>query len=97
MKDLFLHTLLGFTLYWDYKPNNSSGVFTSDKTLNLSTTTKIHLKCDVIDGFVVNGLRRPILYSFVLNKLPGYKVFCEPETVHFRIINKSILNAITFF
>ena len=28
----FSHTLLGFTPYWDYKPSNSSGVYTSDKT-----------------------------------------------------------------
>ena len=40
------------------------------KFVNLSITTKIHLKCDVIDGSVVNGLRQPILYSFVLDKAP---------------------------
>ena len=83
----FFHTLLGFTPYWDYIPTNSNhvaipGVYTSDRILNLSTTNKIHLKCDIIDGSVVNGLRQPILYSFVLNKLPGYKVFSEPETIH---------------
>ena len=48
-KSLF-YTLLRFTRYWDYKPNNaiyadSPGVYTSDKNLNLSTTDKIHLKC----------------------------------------------------
>ena len=41
------------------------------KTVRLSSTTKIHLKCDVIDGSVVNGLRQPIIYSFVLDKAPG--------------------------
>ena len=41
----------------------------------------MHLKFDVIDGSVVNVLRQPILYSFVLDKPPGYKVFCEPETI----------------
>ena len=55
------------------------------------------MKCDVIDGSVVNGIREPILYSFVLDKLPGYKVFCEPETIQFKKINKSILNTITFY
>ena len=38
----FSHTLLGFTPYWDYTPSNSSGVYTSDKFLNLCTTIKIH-------------------------------------------------------
>ena len=55
------------------------------------------MKCDIIDGSVVNGLKQPILYSFVQDKSPGYKVFCEPETIHFKKINKSILKTITFY
>ena len=79
---------MGFKPFWIYKPTNanhidSPGVYTSDKILNLSTIDKIHLKCDVIDGSVVNGLRQPILYSFILSKAPRYKVFCEPEAIHF--------------
>ena len=54
------------------------------------------MKCEVIDGSVLNGLRQPILYSFVLDKLPGSKVFCEPETIHYKKINTSVLNTITF-
>ena len=93
-KTSFFHTLLGFTPYWDYKP---SAVYTSDKILNLYSVNKIHLKCDIIDGSVINGVRQPILYSFVLDKKPGYKVFCEPETIHNKKINKSVLNTITFY
>ena len=63
----------------------------------MSNTIKIHLKCDVIDGSVVNGLKQLILYSFVLDKLPGYKVFCEPKTIHYKKINKSVLITITFY
>ena len=55
------------------------------------------MKCDVIDGSAVNGLREPILFSFVLDKPAGYKVFCEPETDHFKKMNKSVLNTITFY
>ena len=57
---------------------------------------KIHLKCVVIDGSVMNGLRQPVLFGFVLDKKPGYKVFCEPDTIHYKKINKSVLNTITF-
>ena len=90
----FFHTLLGFTPYWDYKP----GVYSSDKViLNLNTINKIHLKCDCIDGSIQDGVRQPILYSFVLDKPAGYKIFCEPETIHYKKINKSILNTITFY
>ena len=55
------------------------------------------MKCDAIDGSVVNGIRQPILYSFVLDTPSGHKVFCEPETIHYKKINKSILNTITFY
>ena len=85
----FFHTLLGSEPYWDYKPTNSNrfGIPTAyiiGKLLNLSITNKIHLKCDVIDGSVVNGLRQPIIYSFVLDKKPRYKVFSAPETIHYK-------------
>ena len=95
----FFHNLLGFETYWVYKPTNSNhstipGVYNSDKISNLSTINKLHLKCDVIDGSNQNGVRQPILYSFQLDKKPGYKVFSEPETVHYKKINKSVLNTI---
>ena len=93
-KKSFFSTVLGFTSGWDYKHYNK---YISRKIVNLSNTNKIHLKCDVIDGSVVNGLRQSILYSFVLDKKPGYKVFSEPETIHYKKINKSVLNTITFF
>ena len=90
----FFSTILGFTQGWDYEHHNED---ISQKFVNLGSTNKIHLKCDCIDGSVVNGLRQPILYSFVLDKLPGYKVFSEPETIHYKKINKSVLNTITFY
>ena len=102
-KKSFFHTLFGFTPYWDYKPTNAihadaPGVYTTDKIiLNLNTINKIHLKCDCIDGSVQDGVRQPILFSFVLDKPSGYKVFCQPETIHYKKINKSILNTITFY
>ena len=90
----FFSTILGFTAGRDYKHYNQ---YLSQKIVNLSITNKIHLKCDAIDGSVVDGVRQPILYSFVLDKPSGYKVFCEPETTHYKKINKSILNTITFY
>ena len=78
-KKSFFHTLLGHDPFFDYKV---PGVFTSDKILNLNITNKIHLKCDYVDDSIQNGLRQPILYSFVLDKPSGYKIFSEPETIH---------------
>ena len=90
----FFSTILCFNAGWDYKHYNK---YISQKIVNLGSTNKIHLKCDIIDGSIVDGFRQPILYSFVLDKKPGYKVFCEPLTIHYKKINKSVLNTITFY
>ena len=55
----FFSTVLGFAPGWDYKHYNE---YTSQKILNLGNTNKTHLKCDVIDGSVLNGIRQPILF-----------------------------------
>ena len=57
----------------------------------------IHLKCDVIDGIIQDGVRQPILFSFLLDKPSGCKVFGEPETIPYKNIIKSVQNAITFY
>ena len=90
----FFSTILSFTSGWDYKHYNR---YISQKIVNLSSTNKIHLKCDCIDGSIQDGIRQPILFSFVLDKPAGYKVFCEPETIHYKKINKSVLNTKKFY
>ena len=55
------------------------------------------MKCDVIDGPIQDGFRQPILFSLVLDKPSGYKVFCEPETIHYKKMKKSVLNTITIY
>ena len=90
----FFSTILGFIPGWDYKFYKK---YTSQKIVNLGSTNIINLKCDFINGSVVNGYRQPILYSFVLDKKPGYKVFSEPETIHYKKINKSVFNIISFY
>ena len=93
---------MGFTPYWDHKAANaihaySPGAYTSENILDLSSQNKNHLNFDVINGSVVNGVRESILFSFVLDKPPGYKVFCEPKTVQIKQRNKSVLNTLTFY
>ena len=98
----FFHTVLGFTPYWDYKPTNAfhakfPAVYTIDKFLILSTIEKTRLKCDIIDGSVVNGIQEPILFSFVLDKKRSFKVFCEPETIHYKKIKRVCSEYCNFF
>ena len=80
----FFSTVLGFTPGWDYKHYNK---YTSQKVVNLGSTNKIHLKCDCIDGSVLNGVRQPILYSFVLDKLPDTKYFVNLKQFIIKKIN----------
>ena len=90
----FFSTILGFTPGCDYKHYNQ---YLGRKVVNFNSRNKIHLKCDVVDGSIVNGFKHPVLYSFVLVKKPGYKVFSEPETIRYKKINKSVLNTLTFY
>ena len=76
---------------------DEAGIYSSEKILNLSTINKVHLKCDIVDGSILDGVRQPIVFSFFLNKPYGYKVFCERETVHYKKMNKSVLKPITFY
>ena len=50
----FFSTILGFPPYWDYKSHNE---YVAEKITNFSTKDKIHLKCDVIDGSIQDGVR----------------------------------------
>ena len=68
----FFCIVLGFTSGLDYKHYNK---YISQKILNLGSTNKIHLQCDCIEASIQNGSRQPILFSFVLVKPSGYKMF----------------------
>ena len=87
-----LNTVLGFT-HTVYPP----GTHTSEKPVMITTTDKVHLKCDCVDGSIVNGIREQILFSFNLSAPPGYKIIKEPTTVLYKSINKTRLDTIQFF
>ena len=85
---------MGFNPFWDYKHYNQ---YFNKKFVNLITTNKKHLKCDVIDCSIVDALRPPLHCFFILDKLTGLKVFCGAEAIHYKKINKSVLNTIIFY
>ena len=87
-----LNLLLGFT-----EKNYSSGTHKSEKPVMITSVDKVHLKCDCIDGSIVNGRREQILFSFDLDSIPGYKIRKEPTTILYKKINKNRLDYITFY
>ena len=91
--------MLGVTPFWVYDATNAlhadyPGLYSSAKVIIICTIDEIHLRCDVIDRSVVNGLRHQILFHFVLDK-PLEKKFLW--TWNNTLKNKSILNSITFY
>ena len=94
-KELFFNTVLGFTPYWDYK--SYCNEYYSEKNRNLRVIDKIHLKHDVNESSAVKSIREPLLYTFILDKPSGYKVFCKPGTIQNKRKNRSVLKTITVF
>ena len=100
----FFYTILGFTESKSYPLDDINGFYqiiagsyTSNKPINITGIDKIHLKCNCIQGSIVNGKRAPILYSFTLSSPPGHKINKEPRVKLFKKINKSVLSHITFY
>ena len=72
---------MGFNPHWGYKNYDK---YINQKVVNLSRINNTHLKADIFHGSVVNGIREPMLFSFVVDKTSGYKIFCQPETIHYK-------------
>ena len=100
----FFYTILGFTRSHSYPLDDIdgfyqliAGLYKSDRPINITGIDKILLKCDCINRSIVNGVREPILYTFVLSSPPGRKIYKEPRVKLFKKINKSVLSHITFY
>ena len=87
-----LNKLLGFT-----KEYYTKGTHISAKPVMITTTDKVHLTCDCVDGSIVNSIREQILFSLNFSALPGYKLIKESNTILYKKINKTRLDNIQFF
>ena len=100
----FFFTILGFTRSRTFPLDDIvgfhqliAGSYKSDKPINITGIDKVHLKCDCIQGSIVNGVREPILYSFAVSSPPNHKIIKEPRLKLFKKVNKSVLSHITFY
>ena len=103
-EESFFYTILAFTRSQSYPLDDIEGFYQliagsykSERPINISGIDKIHLKCDCIQGSIVNGIREPILDSFALSSPPGHKIYKEPRVKLFKKVNKSVLSHITFY
>ena len=99
----FFYTILGFTQSHQGPLNNIEGFYQilagsyeGYRPINITGIDKVHLKCDCIQGSVVNGVREPISYSFALSSPPSQKIIKEPRVKLFKKL-KSVLSHITFY
>ena len=51
-----------------------AGSYKSDKPINITGVDKVHLKCDCIQGSIMNCTREPILHFFALDQPPGQEI-----------------------
>ena len=100
----FFYTILGYNQSRQGPLNDIEGfyqillgTYKGDRPINITGIDKIHLKCDCINGSIVNGVREPILYSFALSSPPGHKIYKKPRIKLSKKINKSVLSHITFY
>ena len=100
----FFYTILGFTKSHSYPVKDIEGFYqliagsyTSDRPINITGTDNILLKCDCINGSIVNGTREAILYSFALSSPPGHKIYKKPRVKLFKKITKSVISHRTFY
>ena len=100
----FFYTILGFTRSRSYPLDDKDGFYQliagsyqSDKPINITGIDRIHLKSNCIQGSIVNGIRKPILFSFALSSPPGHKIYKKPRVKLFKKINKSVLSHVTFY
>ena len=99
----FFYTILGNTQSLSYPLEDINGhyqliagSYKSNRPINITGIDKVHLKCDCIQGSIVNGIREPILFSFALSSPPSHKIHIEPRVKLSKKVNKSVLSHITF-
>ena len=100
----YFYLILGFTRSQSYPLDDIDGFYQliagsykSNSPINNTGIDKIHLKCDCIQGSIVNGTRESILFSFALSSPPSHKIYKEPRVKLFKKINKSVLSHTIFY
>ena len=100
----FFYTILGFTRSLSYPLDDIdglyqliSGLYKSDRPINITGIDKVHLKCDCIQGSIVNGIGEPILFSLPCLRHPDKKYLQNLESNFSKRKNKSVLSHITFY
>lgn len=66
----------------------------SQYPVSILPTTIVRIECDVVSGSFVNGKASHILYEFVPNVPPGYRIIEIPKNLIYFPVNQSSITAI---
>ena len=103
-KKSFFYTILGFIQSRSVVLSDIEGIiqliprsYRNDKPINTTGIGEIYIKCDCVNGSLVNGIRVPSSYIFALDKPLGLKTYKGPRIKFFKKIRKSVWSHITFY
>ena len=88
--DRSLRQLLGFNDKW-YK----EGVHESENIVNILSINSILVNIDIITGSFINGVSKPVIYSFFPNVSPGFKIVETPYNLVYLPIATETIDHIT--
>ena len=88
--DRSLRQLLGFN-YKSYK----EGVYESENIVNILSINSILVNIDIITGSFINGVSKPVIYSFFPNVSPGFKIVEIPYNLVYLPIATETIDHIT--
>lgn len=66
----------------------------SQYPVSILATTIVRIECDVVSGSFVNGKASHIIYEFVPNVPPGYRIIEIPKNLIYFPVNQSSISAI---
>ena len=82
----FSYTILGFTRSRSYRLDDIDGFYQliagsykSDKPINITGIDNFRLKCDCIQGSIVNGIREPIFTQLLCHRHPDINYLGNQE------------------
>ena len=74
-----------------------AGYNKSDNTVQIINTSAIMIKCDLVSGGYVNGIKQGILYSFPSMTVPiGYKVIQVAQNIFYLSIDRKVISNVYF-
>lgn len=88
------HNSLGKTLGFGMKTVKANISSKSQYPVSILSTTIVRIECDVVSGSFVNGKASHIIYEFVPNVPPGYRIIEIPKNIIYFPVNQNSISAI---